>query len=298
MITWRLAGHALMAGLAYLSLAWLEIDLLLVLFLLLLLLPALSFLQLLLARRRLKVSQRLDPAIALKGDPVQFEMQIRQDSWLSHGLVRLTVEKPGADGTPDWSRHSLVVPGGSSARLAIPLDIAHRGVYWAGLRKVWCRDLFGFFYLQAPLGKYPRRSLMQLTILPRPDRIPGFESLVNFLSGPDKSRSPRAGDEVNDLANLRARHPGESLKRVHWKVSARLDQWVVKEFENPIRQAGLLILDMARPAFLERSSDACLDLADFFVRERGRKPLYFEAEASQHGVQRNWMRTFSDRHAD
>lgn len=39
---------------------------------------------------------------------------------------------------------------------------------------------------------------------------------------------------------------------------------------------------------------AYLDLADFFVRERGRKPLYFEAEASQHGVQRNWMRTFSD----
>jgi DUF1680 family protein len=39
---------------------------------------------------------------------------------------------------------------------------------------------------------------------------------------------------------------------------------------------------------------AYLDLADYFVRERGRKPLYFEAEARQHGVQRNWMRTSSD----
>lgn len=37
-----------------------------------------------------------------------------------------------------------------------------------------------------------------------------------------------------------------------------------------------------------------LALAEYFIRERGRQPLYFEEEVKRHGVPRNWMRTFSD----
>jgi uncharacterized protein (DUF58 family) len=55
------------------------------------------------------------------------------------------------------------------------------------------------------------------------------------------------------------------MKRTHWKLTARLVQVMVKEFENPIRQAGLLLLDMARSPQDSRRQAPCMDLGDRFT---------------------------------
>ena len=49
-----------------------------------------------------------------------------------------------------------------------------------------------------------------------------------FLSG--LHRSPRKGFSV-EFADFRPYQPGDDLRYVDWKIAARADRWVVKQYE-------------------------------------------------------------------
>jgi uncharacterized protein (DUF58 family) len=64
-----------------------------------------------------------------------------------------------------------------------------------------------------------------------------------FLSG--LHRSPRKGFSV-EFADFRPYQPGDDLRYVDWKIAARADRWVVKQYEEETNLRATLILDVSR----------------------------------------------------
>src|SRR5512136_2381041 len=64
-----------------------------------------------------------------------------------------------------------------------------------------------------------------------------------FISG--LHRSPRLGFSVN-FAEYRPYRPGDDIRRIDWKVFARLDRFFVKEYEGETNTGITLILDCSR----------------------------------------------------
>src|SRR5512137_436651 len=64
-----------------------------------------------------------------------------------------------------------------------------------------------------------------------------------FISG--LHRSPHLGFSVN-FAEYRPYRPGDDIRRIDWKVYARLDRFFVKEYEGETNTAIHLILDSSR----------------------------------------------------
>jgi uncharacterized protein (DUF58 family) len=64
-----------------------------------------------------------------------------------------------------------------------------------------------------------------------------------FLSG--LHRSPRKGFSV-EFADFRPYQPGDDLRYVDWKIAARSDRWVVKQYEEETNLRATLILDVSR----------------------------------------------------
>src|SRR5512135_1807981 len=64
-----------------------------------------------------------------------------------------------------------------------------------------------------------------------------------FISG--LHRSPRLGFSVN-FAEYRPYRPGDDIRKIDWKVFARLDRFFVKEFEGETNTGITLILDCSR----------------------------------------------------
>ncbi|HET9012849.1 MAG TPA: DUF58 domain-containing protein, partial [Gemmatimonadaceae bacterium] len=64
-----------------------------------------------------------------------------------------------------------------------------------------------------------------------------------FLSG--LHRSPRKGFSV-EFAEFRPYQPGDDLRYVDWKIAARADRWVVKQYEEETNLRATLILDVSR----------------------------------------------------
>ena len=96
-----------------------------------------------------------------------------------------------------------------------------------------------------------------------------------FMSG--LHRSPRKGFSV-EFADHRPYQPGDDLRYVDWKIAARADRWVVKQFEEETNLRATIVLDVSRsmdwrgaPARLTKLAYAerlCAALALLLIRQR------------------------------
>ena len=96
-----------------------------------------------------------------------------------------------------------------------------------------------------------------------------------FMSG--LHRSPRKGFSV-EFADHRPYQPGDDLRYVDWKIAARADRWVVKQFEEETNLRATIVLDVSRsmdwtgsPSRLTKIAYAdrlCAALALLLIRQR------------------------------
>src|SRR3954465_945462 len=64
-----------------------------------------------------------------------------------------------------------------------------------------------------------------------------------FMSG--LHRSPRKGFSV-EFAEYRPYQPGDDLRYIDWKIVARSDRWVIKQYEEETNLRASIVLDVSR----------------------------------------------------
>ena len=64
-----------------------------------------------------------------------------------------------------------------------------------------------------------------------------------FMSG--LHRSPRKGFSV-EFAEFRPYQPGDDLRYIDWKIAARSDRWVVKQYEEETNLRATIVLDVSK----------------------------------------------------
>ena len=64
-----------------------------------------------------------------------------------------------------------------------------------------------------------------------------------FMSG--LHRSPRKGFSV-EFADYRPYQPGDDLRYIDWKIAARSDRWVVRQYEEETNLRASIVLDVSR----------------------------------------------------
>lgn len=91
----------------------------------------------------------------------------------------------------------------------------------------------------------PRADLFDPATLASMGRIEIVARWVvdGFMTG--LHRSPRKGFSV-EFAEYRPYQPGDDLRYVDWKIAARADRWVVKQFEEETNLRAMLVLDVSR----------------------------------------------------
>lgn len=65
-----------------------------------------------------------------------------------------------------------------------------------------------------------------------------------YMPDSDDYAEDRKGDDISEIYAIRDYRPGDSMKSIHWKMSARMDHWMVKEFSFPQGVQILLLLDL------------------------------------------------------
>ncbi|MCH9016379.1 MAG: DUF58 domain-containing protein [Chloroflexi bacterium] len=116
--------------------------------------------------------------------------------------------------------------------------LAKRGVYPSGVVKLVSQDPFGLFRLHRDFLD-PNPYIVFPAVEALPDLNPRFAGL------PSDSRATRHWEQITtDVASIRAYVEGDSMRRIHWPYTARMNELMVKEFDMGLSAEAWVLLDM------------------------------------------------------
>jgi uncharacterized protein (DUF58 family) len=198
------------------------------------------------------------------------------------GRVDLTLEALGDRRQPtatvsdafDRGRRSarfLLAPldPGETARAAYRIPTDRRGRFELGPLRATLSDPFG-------VASRTRRVLSaeEVIVYPRVHEVLPLPEFGGDELDRDLARAHGRVDATGEFLTLRDYEPGDDLRRVHWRSTARRDRLMVRQNEARRRSPVLLMLDV-RPnahdrASFERAVEACASIVT--VLERSLRP--------------------------
>ena len=86
---------------------------------------------------------------------------------------------------------------------------------------------------------------------------------LHFLTAEEgRGQVTRAAEDTSSPEDNRAYRQGDPLKRVHWKLSARRRELIVRRFETPAPPDTLVLLDCTQPGSAGMAAEARASLRD------------------------------------
>jgi len=135
---------------------------------------------------------------------------------------------------------SGVMPGREGA-IQGEIYFPYRGRYEPGIIRASLCDVFGLISFRLPQAFFKNRQ--HVSVLPRRTATAlgglGENPFTGGVSG------GREEEEPYSIAEIREFRPGDPLKHVHWKLTARIGKLQVKEFDGALSPRVAVFLDLA-----------------------------------------------------
>lgn len=81
----------------------------------------------------------------------------------------------------------------------------------------------------------------------------------------DEYSQVKSGFDPSETFAIREYEPGDNLQRIHWKLSSKFDEILIKEASLPVHHSFLVLLDTALPPKMERDASECDALLEIML---------------------------------
>ena len=190
--------------------------------------------------RTLTVRCKMEKTSVSRGEHVRLRVMLRHQCPLPVAPLTLRVCSASEEET-----YPLLCPARAFrfGDVRQTLFCAHVGCFPFGVEEIRVSDLFGLFSFKAKLSDIATETL---TVLPRVNLC----APLSFSPGDsdDESLTARAFEDATMPTDLRAYQPGDELKKIHWKLSMRRKELLVRVYEQPSKPDAVLLVDCAPPA--------------------------------------------------
>ena len=191
-----------------------------------------------------------------EGETVRIDLALKNERPWPRYLLSVDYECPLA--APESRSQRFFVPqldGGSTLDLAASVTCYKRGLHQLGVVTVESRAPFGLFRwrtrLEAPLSVlvYPEVHAME--------RLPLMEGAQGTAARP--RRTPMG----HEIVSSRQYFPGDPVRDIHWRNTARLGKPMVKEHEDAQENVLTIVFDSSRDSGPEPDSmvEHCIRVA-------------------------------------
>lgn len=124
----------------------------------------------------------------------------------------------------------------SREKNGVPLCPAHCGQLDIQPDRVWVYDYLGLRRLRV-------RRAAGSRILVRPAVVP-MERAPDVSRYRDSAWKPKPGGGFAENHELRLYRPGDSLRQIHWKLSAKTGKLILREPQEPLRGLAMVTLEL------------------------------------------------------
>jgi hypothetical protein len=181
--------------------------------------------------------QNVDRLAATKGETVTFRLTLRNKSPLMLPFIEASFYGAGSFFAKDFGMKRLAALPMKRTSISIKLDCRYKGIYEIGVKQIKLSDYLGLFTF-----RQGEALLGTLTVYPRIVPIECFPAVAGY---PGESLGPagRSHDSTENVSDIRKYVSGDRLRAVHWKLSAKKEELMVRSFEQTTGLAVDLVLD-------------------------------------------------------
>ena len=230
--------------------------------------PWISLIFLLLAIAKVKVSIEAVEPLGYKGEECKVRVRIENKSFLPVPMMRLKIGYTNCLSRGKDSRVFLSsLLGRSSQEITISLTSDYVGElkfypeqisFYDGTRICCRRKRF-----RAKKGKEyaPGKEMESLLILPREYKefVEIQEHWTQIDNGRELITISEQGNDASELFDVREYNEGDKIARIHWKLTAKCNQFMIKEYSMEQSHHPLLVLN-----FSYSGSNLAIELLDAY----------------------------------
>ncbi len=232
----------------------------------------------------LELDRRIVPDETFGGENIRVTVRVRNRGLEALGNVEVLEQLPAGIELEKGTNHAHTrLQPGEAFELGLEFPSPIRGHYPMGPLTVRARDPFGLYLYEVTLDPDI------LAVLPRPERIRGTELRPRHV-GPWPGTIPsRTSGHGTEFYSLRGYTPGDDMKRINWKASARANRLIVNEMEAERVTDVMLVLDTevshteaSELDLFERSVGGATSMASLLLRQGNRVGLILQG--SERGI--------------
>ena len=202
--------------------------------------PIIAFLYTLYVYTRFKLYQSMDSYLVVKGEWTLYSFVIANEDVITFHNVKVNFlkDKSTIEATNKMAEYSLLPS--ESERLETRIKCNYRGEYYVGVDSIEVTDFFHLFSITYPVG-----SKLKTVVLPRIvelDKLGIAPPLIDVKN--PMGYSNMAEEELD--TEFRKYYSGDSRKRIHWKVTARMQELITRKYQQIPKADIVLLMDLMK----------------------------------------------------
>ncbi len=217
------------------------------------LLPVIMGIYLLLARATLSVYRVSTSSTVEKNKPYTYQFKLSNSGIFPYPFIESVMLLPQEDMVRTTERCVwLSMPPVSTYDINNTVSFHYRGTYEPGVKSFYVYDLFRMFRMRIRFEDYDT-----VYVVPRCLHIRDSRTRATADETDTMKKVGFSYDRV-EISDIREYRSGDSLKSIHWKLSSKSEEFVVRDYDSGTSRRTFIFADMSArfPETLPQLDDA------------------------------------------
>lgn len=207
-------------------------------FYLLLVIPLVSFLHLLYTFYNFRFNHEVNERVIVKGDEIHYAARIYNNNKFFVYCpisIHLAYEQLFTKKRYEYDYFTLFPE--QVKEFNLPIECKYRGSYNIGVDTIYIMDFFGLIKI-----KYKAIETIKLLVYPNIEKISRF-SIKPIITEDTLTLDRKLFHDKTNLFQIKEYEKGDSLNQIHWKLSAKLGEFMSKQYSSSLRKKTIIFLD-------------------------------------------------------
>lgn len=191
----------------------------------------------------IRVSSSAQKDRAVRGETVAIRMNVRRRTVLPVGLIEVEVSSPADQHAA--GKIAVQLPPFKNREYRYAVRCPHRGRYRMGVTRIYVTDIFSLF----TFSRAVKEDGASICVLPKTE---GVEPMAIEPGETGPQGQVKVSEDISSPSGVRAWQDGDHLKKVHWKLTMRRRELMVRTYEETARPDTLVLMDVS-PVSASRS---------------------------------------------